>query len=99
MKIINYFQTRVESLYFALDVLEHLSEPFHLIEKFETESNKGDILVISAPNFASVRMLLAWAKGFMPKEDIGYFDYSPALVSAKIILGDKKLYFQVLHLF
>lgn len=70
------FSNKGRSLYFALDVLEHLSEPFHLIKKFETESNKGDVFVISAPNFASVRMLLAWAKGFMPKEDIGYFDYS-----------------------
>ena len=75
-EINNIFSNDNRSLYFALDVIEHLSNPFRLIKKFEAEANKGDILVISSPNFASVRMLLAWLKGILPKEDVGYFDYS-----------------------
>ena len=55
------FSNKGRSLYFALDVLEHLSEPFHLIEKFETESNKGDSCNLCT-KFCSVRMLLPGPK-------------------------------------
>jgi O-antigen biosynthesis protein len=57
-----------------LDVLEHTRDPLFFINQIIPKIKKNSYVVISCPNFASVRMLKAWLNGNMPKEKIGYFD-------------------------
>ena len=57
-----------------LDVLEHTRDPFSFINQIIPLIKKNSYVVISCPNFASIRMLKAWLNGNMPKEKIGYFD-------------------------
>jgi len=57
-----------------LDTLEHLQNPIGFLKKLRSFQKKGSFLVISCPNFKSIRMLLAYIKGQLPKEKYGYFD-------------------------
>jgi 2-polyprenyl-3-methyl-5-hydroxy-6-metoxy-1,4-benzoquinol methylase len=57
-----------------LDVLEHTRDPFSFINQIIPIIKKNSYVVISCPNFASIRMLKAWLNGNMPKESMGYFD-------------------------
>jgi 2-polyprenyl-3-methyl-5-hydroxy-6-metoxy-1,4-benzoquinol methylase len=57
-----------------LDVLEHTKDPFLFISQLVPKIKRNSYVVISCPNFASIRILIAWLKGNMPKESMGYFD-------------------------
>jgi 2-polyprenyl-3-methyl-5-hydroxy-6-metoxy-1,4-benzoquinol methylase len=57
-----------------LDVLEHTRDPFSFINQIIPIIKKNSYVVISCPNFASIRMIKAWLNGNMPKESMGYFD-------------------------
>ena len=57
-----------------LDTLEHLLNPIQFLKELALMQKKGSFLVISCPNFKSIRMLFAYIKGQLPKEKYGYFD-------------------------
>ena len=57
-----------------LDTLEHLQNPIGFLNNLCSFQKKGSFLVISCPNFKSIRMLFAYIKGQLPKEKYGYFD-------------------------
>ena len=57
-----------------LDTLEHLQNPIGFLKNLRSFQKKGSFLVISCPNFKSIRMLFAYIKGQLPKEKYGYFD-------------------------
>jgi hypothetical protein len=57
-----------------LDVLEHTRDPITFINQMIPIIKKNSYVVISCPNFASIRMLKAWLSGDMPKGNMGYFD-------------------------
>ena len=61
-------------LFLFLDTLEHLLNPIGFIKNLSSFQKKGSYLVISCPNFKSIRMLIAYVKGQLPKEKYGYFD-------------------------
>lgn len=63
-------------LYYALDVLEHLVNPYRIVQEFEEKAPDGSALIVTVPNFASIRMLYAWAIGYMPRNEFGFFDHS-----------------------
>ena len=54
-----------------LDVLEHTRDPFSFINQIIPIIKKNSYVVISCPNFASIRMLKAWLNGNMPNESMG----------------------------
>ena len=57
-----------------LDTLEHLLNPIGFMKNLASFQKKGSYLVVSCPNFKSIRMLFAYIKGQLPKEKYGYFD-------------------------
>ena len=61
-------------VFLFLDILEHLNDPFRIISEILLRSKPGSKIIISSPNFASVRMLIAWLQGRMPLNEFGYFD-------------------------
>lgn len=61
-------------LFLFLDTLEHLLNPIGFIKNLSSFQKKGSYLVVSCPNFKSIRMLIAYVKGQLPKEKYGYFD-------------------------
>jgi len=61
-------------LFLFLDTLEHLLNPILFIKNLASIQKKSSYLVISCPNFKSIRMLIAFIKGQLPKEKYGYFD-------------------------
>ena len=61
-------------LFLFLDTLEHLLKPISFINNLSSFQKKGSYLVVSCPNFKSIRMLIAYVKGQLPKEKFGYFD-------------------------
>jgi len=61
-------------LFLFMDVLEHLLNPVYFLKYLAAMQKKGSYLVISCPNFKSIRMLFAYIKGQLPKEKYGYFD-------------------------
>jgi hypothetical protein len=61
-------------IFLLLDILEHLSKPYDFLTQIIKHSKKGSQFIITSPNFASIRMFVAWMKGSMPSEDFGYFD-------------------------
>ncbi len=61
-------------LFLFLDTLEHLLNPIGFIKNLAFFQKKGSYLVVSCPNFKSIRMLIAFIKGQLPKEKYGYFD-------------------------
>ncbi len=61
-------------VFLFLDILEHLNEPFKIISDVLLDAKPGSRIIISSPNFASVRMLIAWLQGRMPLKEFGYFD-------------------------
>ena len=61
-------------LFLFLDTLEHLLDPIGFLKKLSSLQKNGSHLVISCPNFKSIRMLIAFIKGELPKENYGYFD-------------------------
>ena len=67
-------QIKNSDLFLILDTLEHLLNPIGFIEKLSFLQKKGSFLVVSCPNFKSIKMLFAFAKGELPKEKYGYFD-------------------------
>lgn len=70
----DFFDEFGKSLFFALDVVEHLHDPFKLVYEFEQFAKEGSVLILSSPNFASVRILQAWIQGELPKHEYGFFD-------------------------
>jgi hypothetical protein len=56
-----------------LDVLEHVKQPKKIIEAILDVNPDLTILMVS-PNFASVRMLMAWMKGVLPDCPSGFYD-------------------------
>ena len=67
-------QLKDGDLFLFLDTLEHLLNPIDLIKNLASIQKKGSYLVISCPNFKSIRMFFAYIKGQLPKEKYGYFD-------------------------
>ena len=67
-------QLKDADLFLFLDTLEHLLNPIGFIKNLASIQKKGSYLVISCPNFKSIRMLFAYIKGQLPKEKYGYFD-------------------------
>jgi hypothetical protein len=67
-------QLKDGDLFLFLDTLEHLLKPIGFIKNLASIQKKGSHLVISCPNFKSIRMLFAYIKGQLPKEKYGYFD-------------------------
>ena len=67
-------QLKDGDLFLFLDTLEHLLNPIGFINNLASIQKKGSFLVISCPNFKSIRMLFAYVKGQLPKEKYGYFD-------------------------
>lgn len=59
-----------------LDVLEHLNDPIVFLKNLKKYTKKNATIIISCPNFSSLRMFCAWIKGSLPKEHHGYFDES-----------------------
>lgn len=67
-------QLKDGDLFLFLDTLEHLLNPIGFIKNLASIQKKGSYLVVSCPNFKSIRMLFAFIKGQLPKEKYGYFD-------------------------
>ena len=67
-------QLKSGDLFLFLDTLEHLLNPIGFIKNLASIQKEGSHLVISCPNFKSIRMLFAYIKGQLPKEKYGYFD-------------------------
>ena len=67
-------QLKNGDLFLFLDTLEHLLNPFGFIRNLASFQKNGSHLVVSCPNFKSIRMLIAFIKGQLPKEKYGYFD-------------------------
>ena len=67
-------QLKDGDLFLFLDTLEHLLNPIGFINNLASIQKKGSYLVISCPNFKSIRMFFAYIKGQLPKEKYGYFD-------------------------
>jgi 2-polyprenyl-3-methyl-5-hydroxy-6-metoxy-1,4-benzoquinol methylase len=61
-------------IFILLDVLEHINEPMAFLRNLTKFTKKNAVIVISCPNFSSIRMLFAWIKGTLPKKENGYFD-------------------------
>ena len=61
-------------LILLLDVLEHLYHPELFLKKFNKNIQPGSQILITVPNAASLRLLIAWFKNDFPREKIGYFD-------------------------
>lgn len=61
-------------IYLMLDVLEHLNNPWKFLDTLITHSKKGSSIIISCPNFRSLRFLMAYLKGELPIDEFGYFD-------------------------
>jgi len=60
--------------FLLLDVLEHLNDPMNFLKRLTKYTKKNAVIIISCPNFSSLRMLFAWYRGILPKEHHGYFD-------------------------
>ena len=67
-------QLKDGDLFLFLDTLEHLLNPISFIKSLASSQKKGSYLVVSCPNFKSIRMLIAYVKGQLPKDKNGYFD-------------------------
>jgi len=67
-------QIKNGDLFLFLDTLEHLLNPIGFIKNLSSLQKKGSHLIISCPNFKSIRMLIAYIKGLLPKDKYGYFD-------------------------
>ena len=67
-----YFQDK--SCYILFDVLEHLNDPWKFLKNLTKEISKESIILISCPNFKSIRFLIAYFKGEIPLNDSGFFD-------------------------
>ena len=67
-------QLKNTDLFLCLDTLEHLLNPISFIKNLASFQKKGSHLVVSCPNFKSIRMLIAYIKGQLPKDKYGYFD-------------------------
>ena len=67
-------QIKNGDLFLFLDTLEHLLNPVEFLKNLAFMQKKGSHLVVSCPNFKSIRMLFAYIKGQLPKEKYGYFD-------------------------
>ena len=56
------------------DVIEHLSSPYDFLKNFLPLTKIDSLIIISCPNFKSIRFLIAWLAGIFPKEESGFFD-------------------------
>ncbi len=56
------------------DVIEHLKDPFKFFDHFLKIISRNSTIIISCPNFASIRFLSAWIKADFPKNNSGFFD-------------------------
>jgi len=57
-----------------MDVLEHIYDPESFLNKLNAILKKNTKVIISVPNFCSIRMLLAYFRGRIEKKEFGYFD-------------------------
>lgn len=57
-----------------MDVIEHIHEPEVFLNKLNSALMNNTKIIISVPNFCSVRMLLAYLRGRIEKKEFGYFD-------------------------
>jgi len=60
--------------FLLLDVLEHLIDPMLFLKNLTKYAKKNATIIISCPNFSSLRMFCAWINESLPKEHHGYFD-------------------------
>ena len=56
------------------DIIEHLYDPLNFVKNLSDHAKKGATIVVSCPNFKSIRFLKAWLCGELPKEKSGFFD-------------------------
>ena len=61
-------------IFLMLDVLEHLNNPWRFLEECILHSKTGASIIITCPNFRSLRLLKAYLKGEMPLDEFGFFD-------------------------
>lgn len=61
-------------VFLLLDVLEHLIDPWWFLNRLIASASAGSRIVITCPNFASVRLLAAYCRGEMPTDEFGFFD-------------------------
>ena len=61
-------------IFLILDVLEHLIDPWSFLEKLLHYSKNGSSIIITCPNFRSIRFLLAYFRGELPLKEFGFFD-------------------------
>ena len=57
-----------------LDVLEHLIDPLNFLSNIIFDSKINSKIIISCPNFLSIRMFIAWFFGRLPLAEYGFFD-------------------------
>ena len=69
-----YLKLKEADIFLFLDVLEHLKEPWKFINELSSHMKQGSKIIITCPNFSSVRFLQAYIKGEVPLEDFGFFD-------------------------
>lgn len=65
---------KATDLILLLDVLEHLHYPEAFLKELNEIIKPESQLLITVPNAASVRKLIAWIKNDFPRNEIGYFD-------------------------
>ena len=65
---------RRTDVFLLLDVLEHLIDPWWFLNRLISTVNTGSQIVIICPNFASVRLLVAYCSGEIPRDEFGFFD-------------------------
>jgi len=56
------------------DIIEHLYDPLNFVENLSKFTKSGATVIVSCPNFKSIRFLKAWINGECPKEQSGFFD-------------------------
>lgn len=60
--------------FLLLDVLEHLENPIIFINHLSELMKNKSTVIVSCPNFSSLRMFFAWVRGRLPKHKYGFFD-------------------------
>jgi len=70
----HYATLRSADVFLLLDVLEHLIDPWSFLNRLISTLNTGSKIVIICPNFASVRLLVAYCSGEIPRNEFGFFD-------------------------
>ena len=71
---VHYATLRRTDVFLLLDVLEHLIDPWSFLSRLISTVNTGSQIVIICPNFASVRLLVAYCSREIPRDEFGFFD-------------------------